>query len=86
MPLYLYEFIEEESASEPRRFERLEPMGSTPLTHHPETGEPVKRIIAAPARPGAYAGLPDSPTSATSGVKSAPRTSCGHGGNCGHHH
>lgn len=41
MPIYVYET----TGSKKQRFEVQQSMKDAPLTVHPETGEPVKRII-----------------------------------------
>jgi predicted nucleic acid-binding Zn ribbon protein len=46
MTTYVYETIPEKSGAEPRRFEVRQSMHDAPLTRHPETGEPVRRVIA----------------------------------------
>ena len=46
MTTYVYETIPADEASEPRVFEFQQRMTDKPLTHHPETGEPVRRIIS----------------------------------------
>lgn len=47
MPIYLYEVILEDD--EPgHRFEVFQKMSDPPLTHHPKTGQPVRRLICAP--------------------------------------
>ena len=47
MPLYVYEVVEPDgSAGEV--FEVMQRMADPPLTEHPETGQPVRRLIAAP--------------------------------------
>lgn len=51
MPLYEYELI----TDDPRRAERyefLQGMDEPPLTRHPDTGKPIRRIVAAPSLPG----------------------------------
>ncbi|MEM9731007.1 MAG: FmdB family transcriptional regulator [Myxococcota bacterium] len=48
MPIYVYETIPTDDA-EPTRFEVMQRMSEPALTEHPETGEPIRRIIAAPA-------------------------------------
>lgn len=48
MPIYVYETIPTEG-EEPTRFEVVQRMADPELTEHPETGEPVQRIIMAPA-------------------------------------
>lgn len=54
MPLYEYELV----SDDPRKVERyefLQTMSDPPLTRHPETGKPIRRVITAPrvpAKPG----------------------------------
>ncbi len=45
MPTYVYETIPENSTEEPRRFEVFQSMQDDALTHDPESGKPVRRII-----------------------------------------
>jgi hypothetical protein len=54
MPTYVYEIIREDG--EPGgRFEVVQPMSDPPLTHHPETGQPIKRVFLPPWIAGRYA-------------------------------
>jgi predicted nucleic acid-binding Zn ribbon protein len=46
MPTYVYETLPQKSGRKPRRFEIKQSMHDAPLTQHPETGEPVQRVIA----------------------------------------
>ena len=46
MTTYVYETVPEKPGTEPRRFEVRQSMHDAPLTRHPETGEPVRRVIA----------------------------------------
>lgn len=46
MTTYVYETIPARSGEEPRRFEVRQSMNDAPLTKHPETGEPVRRVIS----------------------------------------
>jgi predicted nucleic acid-binding Zn ribbon protein len=46
MPTYIYETIPKTPGAEPIRFEWQQSMKDAPLTKHPETGEPVRRVIA----------------------------------------
>lgn len=46
MPTYVYETIPRKPGAKARRFEVNQSMNDAPLTAHPETGEPVRRIIA----------------------------------------
>lgn len=44
MPTYIYESMPTDGSS-PTRFEVVQRMTDAPLMKHPETGEPVRRII-----------------------------------------
>lgn len=46
MPTYVYETIPSKPGAKVRRFEVNQSMKDVPLSIHPETGEPVRRIIA----------------------------------------
>jgi len=48
MPTYVYEVITD-SGEPGERFEVVQQMSDSPLTEHPETGAPVRRVIL-PAR------------------------------------
>jgi hypothetical protein len=48
MPLYVYQVIEAEG-SEGEVFEVLQDMAEPPLTHHPENGKPVQRLLGTPS-------------------------------------
>jgi hypothetical protein len=50
MPVYEYVVIQDDG-SEGERFEILQPIQAEPLTHHPETGKPVRRIISQTSPP-----------------------------------
>jgi predicted nucleic acid-binding Zn ribbon protein len=45
MPTYVYETIPVGPEEEPRRFDVFQRMSDEPLTHDPESGEPVRKII-----------------------------------------
>jgi predicted nucleic acid-binding Zn ribbon protein len=45
MPTYTYETVPRDPGEEPRRFEVFQRMNDDALTHDPETGLPVRRII-----------------------------------------
>ena len=68
MPTYIYETVPKKAGTKPKRFEVKQSMKEAALTQHPETGEPVRRVIA-----GGYGFIAQ---------KSAPppRTSCCKGG------
>lgn len=46
MATYVYETIPPRDGEAPRRFEVVQSMKEAPLTHHPDTGEPVRRVIS----------------------------------------
>ena len=46
MATYVYEPIPRRPGEEPRRFEVVQSMKDAPLARHPDTGEPVKRVIS----------------------------------------
>jgi hypothetical protein len=53
MPIYVYELdIDDDSQQE--RFEFFQKMSDRPFTRHPETGQPIRRVITAPYVPTAY--------------------------------
>jgi hypothetical protein len=47
MPTYVYQVITDDE-SEGEIFEVVQKMSDPPLTEHPETGAPVRRVIQAP--------------------------------------
>jgi predicted nucleic acid-binding Zn ribbon protein len=51
MPIYIYETIPADGSepAEPARFEIMQRIADPALTEYPETGEPVRRVITAPA-------------------------------------
>ena len=53
MPLYAYEAITPDG-SEGEQFEIFQMMADEPLTKHPETGVPIRRVLCAPAVGGRW--------------------------------
>ncbi|WP_437186441.1 FmdB family zinc ribbon protein [Planctomicrobium sp. SH668] len=53
MPTYVYEVISEDGSGG-ETFEIIQGMKDSPLTEHPETGVPVRRIIQAPFIGGSW--------------------------------
>src|SRR5262245_31215083 len=53
MPLYVYEVITEDD-SPGEQFEVMQSMSEPPLTKHPQTGQPVRRVLCAPAVGGKW--------------------------------
>ena len=49
MPFYVYELDTDEKS--PQRFEFFQKMSDPPLTRHPETGQPIRRIPTVPSVP-----------------------------------
>ena len=45
MATYVYETIPQKRGEKPRQFEVVQSMMDPPLTHDPETGAPVRRLI-----------------------------------------
>lgn len=59
MPTYEYEILDNAGTPTGHRFEHVQSMKDAPLTKHPETGEPVRRAIVAPAIAGNASPLKD---------------------------
>lgn len=74
MPTYTYQTIPADPAAPRRRFEVRQSMSDAPLTHDPETGDAVERVITG--------GLPPL-TTPTGGEE--PTISGGCGPRCGCH-
>lgn len=47
MPIYVYETIPSSDSDKPIQFEVLQGMSEEKLTVHPETGQPIRRVITA---------------------------------------
>ena len=75
MATYVYETIPRTPEETPERFELVQSMKASPLQKHPETGQPVRRVVM-----GGY-GLISSPRE-RSGPKSSPVASCSPGCAC----
>lgn len=46
MPTYIYETIPEKKGAKPRVYEIKQSIKDAALVKHPETGEPIKRVIS----------------------------------------
>jgi predicted nucleic acid-binding Zn ribbon protein len=44
MPTYVYETIPQIEGEQPKRFEIRQSMKDAPLTQHPDSGNPVRRV------------------------------------------
>lgn len=53
MPVYVYEVVTEDG-SPGKRYEIIQRMSEDPLTEHPETGEKIQRVPAAPNLPATW--------------------------------
>ncbi|MFA5263877.1 MAG: zinc ribbon domain-containing protein [Opitutaceae bacterium] len=45
MTTYVYETIPSKAGEKPRLFEIKQSMNAEPLTKHPTTGEPIRRVV-----------------------------------------
>ena len=73
MATYIYETVPESSGDTVRRFEVKQSMKDAPLTHDPETGKPVRRVIS-----GGLAVM-----TGRRGSMTAPQQHSCRGGSCG---
>lgn len=76
MATYIYKTIPRQEGEEPEYFEIQQSMKEAALTHHPENGKPVQRVIT-----GGY-GVIRSGGSSSGHTHSAGSCGCGAGG-CG---
>lgn len=72
MATYVYETVPRQPGEAPRRFEVVQSMKDAPLERHPDTGEPVRRVIT-----GGYGVLAKAgPRAAPAAVPCAPGCAC----------
>jgi predicted nucleic acid-binding Zn ribbon protein len=76
MTIYVYETIPGRAGKKPKCYEIKQSMSDEPLTTHPETGEPIRRVIL-----GGLGVL--SSTSAQKRARDTGSGSCGPGCCCG---
>jgi predicted nucleic acid-binding Zn ribbon protein len=57
MPVYEYEYLDKKGQGTGKTFEYVQSMKDEALTKHPETGEPCRRVILAPAIAGKWSDL-----------------------------
>jgi predicted nucleic acid-binding Zn ribbon protein len=69
MTTYVYETIPSKPGEKPRYFQIKQNMKDAPLTKHPKTGEPIRRVVL-----GGYGVLKS--------ASSAPKSSSDEGGCC----
>jgi predicted nucleic acid-binding Zn ribbon protein len=80
MATYLYETIPSKLGEEPQTFEVQQSMKDAPLTTHPRTGVPVRRVIT-----GGF-GFVSKGGSAPAPAPQRPSSGRGCGSGCGCHH
>jgi len=71
MTTYIYETIPSNKDEEPKLFEIRQSMKDEPLTQHPETGEPIRRVIL-----GGYGLAKSNSKSTDSGSDCGPSGCC----------
>lgn len=57
MPTYVYEIVDTEGEGTGECFEVVQTMSEKPLTKHPETGQPVRRVPQAPIIAGKWSDM-----------------------------
>ncbi len=73
MTTYVYETIPPKPGEKPKYFEIKQSMNDKPLTKHPETGEPIRRVVL-----GGFGTLSSkSGNGSSSGCGCKPGTCCG---------
>jgi hypothetical protein len=82
MPTYVYETIPSYPDLAPTRFQLRQGMNDAPLTAHPETGDPVRRVISG-GLGFLVGGAPTSPAVA-SAAPSRSADNCGFACDCGY--
>ena len=75
MPTYVYETIPAKKGTSPKRYELKQSIKDAAFTKHPETGEPIKRIIS-----GGIGVLTSSSGSHAHPHAHTPSCGCGAGG------
>ena len=76
MTTYVYETTPQKAGEKPRYHEIKQRMSDAPLTRHPETGEPIRRVVL-----GGFGVL----SSGKKGNASSPSSSSCCGPSCGCH-
>lgn len=76
MPTYVYETVPQNDVEAPKRFEVRQSMSDKALTHHPDTGVPVRRVITGGT------GVMGGKSTGSSGGASSGGGSCGTGCGC----
>ncbi len=74
MATYVYETVPQIQGEKPKRFEVRQSMKDDALTRHPDTGEPVRRVITGGA---GLMGMRSSVSNASSGGGGSCGSGCG---------
>ncbi len=77
MTTYVYETIPQKDGEKPECFEIKQSMQDRPLTQHPESGQPVRRVIL-----GGHGLIAPGKPSAKKAESAPARCGCGQGGCC----
>jgi predicted nucleic acid-binding Zn ribbon protein len=72
MTTYVYETIPQKHGEKPRYFEIKQSMKDAPLSKHPETGEPIRRVVL-----GGFGTLSSKGGDGGSGCGCKPGSCCG---------
>lgn len=80
MPIYVYETIPQAPDAAPERFELRQSMADAPLTTHPDSGVPVRRVLSGGLVTFTH-GQSGDPCGMSGGP---PRGGCGSGNCCMH--
>ncbi|MBC7772502.1 MAG: FmdB family transcriptional regulator [Pyrinomonadaceae bacterium] len=57
MPIYVYETLDKKGGGTGKTFELVQSMKDEALTKHPETGEPVRRVVQVPNIAGKWSDM-----------------------------
>jgi predicted nucleic acid-binding Zn ribbon protein len=71
MTTYVYENIPSKPGEKPRYYEIKQSMNAKPLTKHPETGEPIRRVVL-----GGFGVLSSKPAGGNYGSSCNPSCGC----------
>lgn len=76
MATYVYETIPRLPGEAPRQFEVVQSMKDAPLKQHPDTGEPIRRVISGGYGLMAKAGASPSPGASPAAAPCSPGCAC----------
>ena len=76
MPTYVYETIPQAEGEQPKRFEIRQSMMDAALTNHPDSGQPIRRVVVGGT------GFSGASSSSSSSSRPSGGGSCGTGCGC----